>query len=318
MQSLSRELTHPDLYFRKQISLQISPCMMFMSKPLPARTSFPTHSTLLLHPHIFAPSLLSLTVPGTSSTLHEGPEWRSHAPIQLTEKSPHSGHERATFISHGQAWFCHMLNMKAHMRQVPVTEELCAFVHREQGESQSRFQRQSPFKLSWDHRLRKLWFVPSSKGLSPRGGWGTSALHLWMCCWGQEGEDGLPCHYSGGSGELSTGGKYMTLRINKLTLGGQWQGRTAVFIAIEPSPFTIAIIMGRSTLLKASSQGSLWAEGKAFGIDWTFQRQIYFVWTNRGELVAGTPSLLALVGLPGSRMVESKMVRGLVPGMRGC
>lgn len=64
----------------------------------------------------------------------------------LTEKAQPRGHERAVFISHGQAWFCRMLNMKARVRKVPVTAELCAFAHREQGESQSGFQRQ--FKQS--------------------------------------------------------------------------------------------------------------------------------------------------------------------------
>lgn len=37
-----------------------------------------------------------------------------------------------------------MPNMKARVKKVPVTAELCAFVHREQGESESAIQRQLP------------------------------------------------------------------------------------------------------------------------------------------------------------------------------
>lgn len=54
----------------------------------------------------------------------------------------------------------------------------------------------------------------------------------------------------------------MPLEINKPTLGRQGQGQTAVFIATEPSPLTISIIIGRPTLLKAISQGLLRAKGK--------------------------------------------------------
>lgn len=57
-----------------------------------------------------------------------------------------------------------MLNMKARVRKVPVTAELCAFVHREQGESQGGFQRQFPFQAELKPQALKSLVYFISKG----------------------------------------------------------------------------------------------------------------------------------------------------------
>lgn len=94
----------------------------------PISTLADTHAGL-------APLTALLPRPSPSPSLHGGPERTSRVPAQLTEKSPVSRTRESRIYF---TWTSMILSHAEHeslVRQVPVTAELCAFVHREQGES---------------------------------------------------------------------------------------------------------------------------------------------------------------------------------------
>lgn len=205
-----------------------------------------------------------------------------------------------------------MPNMKARVKKVPVTAELCAFVHREQGESESAIQRQLPpsavettgFEVTGlfpHHRVRLL------EG-PERGFW--LCLLLMSCCVLRRVEGVLLAYRSGllrGDEAQREGTCHMELTSPPPSV--QWwyglpfsQQQNHLHSDYPPSP-------GRSTLLTAIPQGLSRVEGSRFW-NWMGMPEAGRIFLDR----AGTTSLLAFIQLPGSKMIHHRVQ----DGKKGC